>query len=121
MAMTNSDYDKIRNAIQVDPDLGACFLARIDTVDHSDNWVKTGDDAEEAVVDVIKKMGQTLLEKWAARKRLEAEAAADLDPTMWAHEKKRLLENLCGRYPILGTRLSDREKTRPAESSIAPR
>jgi hypothetical protein len=88
MAMTDSDYDKINDAIKADTDLAECILEMIDTVDHSDDRLKTGDDAEEAVVDVIKKTGQALLEKWATKKRLEAEAAADLDPTMRPHEKK---------------------------------
>ena len=88
MSLTESDYKKINAAMRTDPSLAECFLEMIDAVEHSDDRVKTGDDAEEAVVDVIRKTGQTLLEKWAQRKELQAKSMADLDPELRPHQKK---------------------------------
>ena len=89
MTLTKTDYERINDALQADPSLAECFLEMIDTVQETRGKHSSGDDAEDAVVDVIRKTGQMLLKKWMERKKQEAEVAAESDSTLRPHEKKR--------------------------------
>lgn len=88
MSDNNHDLNRAMTALKSDDSLLSCVLEMIDTIGDEQNKLKTGDDAEEAVVSVIQKTGTTLLQKWAYNKSQEAESLASADPTIRPHKKK---------------------------------
>jgi hypothetical protein len=93
--LTDPDDQKIFQALEDNPDLKACFLEMIDITKDSANQLNRGDDAEEAVIQAIRKAGATLLREWAQRKADKAEEEAREEPGVRMHEKKRC----CGTHP----------------------
>ncbi len=69
-------FHRVISALKSDESLLDCFLEMIDTIEDEEKQLKTGDDAEEAVVDVIQKTGAILLQKWAHQKNEEAKSLA---------------------------------------------
>lgn len=80
---------KIVAALKSDESLLNCVSEMIDTVEDKEECLKSGDDAEEAVVSVIQKAGEMLLQKWAEKENSKAEYLGHSDPSMRPHEKKR--------------------------------
>ena len=73
--MTQSqDEELIINALRNNPELKNCFLEMIDIAQDPirGQKLKFGDDAEDAVVEVIQKTGRKLLEEWAQRRSEQA-------------------------------------------------
>ena len=91
MATDTTKLERIIAMLQHDESLADCFLEMIDTVEDEKRQLKTGDDAEEAVVAVIRKAGSVMLEKWLRKKEEEAERAASLNPKLRPHQKKRFV------------------------------
>ena len=85
-------------ALEADESLLDCFLDMVDTVNDEQGTLKTGDDAEDAVTEVVQKTAQTLLTKWVNAKGKEMEAKAAQDRTLRPHEKKRF-----GGIPLMET------------------
>ena len=80
----------IIEALRSNPGLKACILEMIDITDgESFEKLNLGDDAEEAVVDVIHKTAQTLLQDWANKKKKQAEEEISNNNAYRSHEKKR--------------------------------
>ena len=90
METKDSDENEILEALRSSPRLKACFLEMLDITD-GDNFeaLNSGDDAEEAVVDVIQKTGRALLQEWVEKKKIKAEKEIGADNAYRAHEKKR--------------------------------
>jgi hypothetical protein len=87
----NRESKKLQKAITAlgaDEGLLDCVLEMIDTADDNKGLLKTGDDAEDAVVDVIQKTGAVLLQKWAEKQSSTIERLASEDRTVRPHEKK---------------------------------
>jgi len=63
MKSDENKLQKVIAALQADESFLDCVLEMVDTVENEQDQLKTGDDAEEAVVSVIQKTGATLLEK----------------------------------------------------------
>ena len=76
-------------ALQADESLLDCVLEMVDTIDDEQGSLKTGDDAEDAVTDVVRRTGRTLLAKWARKKEAQVGAMAASDQSLRPHEKKR--------------------------------
>ena len=88
MKSDENKLQKVIAALQADESFLDCVLEMVDTVENEQDQLKTGDDAEEAVVSVIQKTGATLLEKWANKKSIKIEYAAQEDGQIRPHEKK---------------------------------
>jgi hypothetical protein len=87
----NKESEKLQKAIAAlgaDEGLLDCVLEMIDTADDNKGRLKSGDDAEDAVVDVIQKAGAVLLKKWTEKQSARVENLASADPTIRPHEKK---------------------------------
>ena len=80
---------KVLTALKSDESLLDCIIEMIDTVNDDQAQLETGDDAEEAVVSVIHKAGNTLLQKWVHKKTEEAETLAAANRGVRPHQKKR--------------------------------
>jgi hypothetical protein len=67
---SREEEDRILNALRRNPELKDCFLEMIDIAEDPtrNQKLKLGDDAEDAVVEVIQKTGRKLLEEWAQRR-----------------------------------------------------
>ncbi len=85
------DDEKILNALKSNPGLKECILEMIDITEDptKDQKLKLGDDAEEAVVEVIQKTGKKLLEEWAQRKSDQAAEEVSVKPKHRPHGKKK--------------------------------
>jgi len=80
----------IVEALRSSPGLKACVLEMLDiTGGKGFEELDLGDDAEDAVVDVMHKTGQTLLQEWAQKKGKNAEQEVSKDANYRPHEKKR--------------------------------
>ena len=82
MKKNKQKLNKVLTALKSDESLLDCVLEMIDTAEDEQELLKTGDDAEEAVVSVIQKAGSTLLRKWVQKKNEEAERLASLDKSI---------------------------------------
>ena len=91
----NEEDKLIFEALQANPKLKACLLEMLDIGGGKafDN-LKTGDEAEEAVVKVIQKTGQALLQDWVEKKTRKVEEAASQDESFRPHFKKKSDGNL---------------------------
>lgn len=85
------DNARILNALQRNPELKNCFLEMIDIAEDpiKDQKLKLGDDAEDAVVEIIQKTGRKLLEEWAQRRSEQVSEEISLQAKHRPHEKKK--------------------------------
>ena len=85
------DEERILNALKRNPELKNCFLEMIDIAEDPtrDQKLKFGDDAEDAVVEVIQKTGRKLLEEWAQRRSEQAAEEASQKPKHRPQGKKK--------------------------------
>jgi hypothetical protein len=88
MTVADPDDVKILAALRSDPSLKACMLEMIDTTNDARGHLQTGDQAEDAVVNILQKTGSVLLHKWINNKVVESEVEAAADENMRPHEKK---------------------------------
>lgn len=88
---SNKDEERILNALRNNPELKDCILEMIDITEDPTGVqkLKLGDEAEEAVVEVIQKTGRKLLEEWAQRKSEQAAEEASQKPRHRPHGKKK--------------------------------
>jgi hypothetical protein len=70
------------------PHLYERIIRLIEVVENTDGDVVKADEAEQRVLDELRKMGQTALQSWADRKNERVERAADADPALQRKEKK---------------------------------
>jgi hypothetical protein len=68
------EEERILEALRSNPVLKTCILEMLDITQDSarDQKLKLGDDAEDAVVNVIQKTGITLLEEWVQKRSEQA-------------------------------------------------
>ena len=86
----NVEEKSIVEALRTSPELKACVLEMLDiTKGKGFEKLDLGDDAEDAVVDVMHKTGHTLLQEWAQKKGELAEQEARKDTNYRPHEKKK--------------------------------
>ncbi len=85
------DEERILNALRRNSELKNCFLEMIDIAEDPirDQKLKLGDEAEEAVVEVIQKTGKKLLEEWAQRRSDQAADEVSDQPKHRPHGKKK--------------------------------
>ncbi len=89
MKIDHAEEESIIEALRSNPELKACILEMIDITDGEDfERLNLGDDAEEAVVDVMHKTAQTLLQNWANKKKKQAEEEIGKNGAYRGHEKK---------------------------------
>ena len=82
------EEEKVLIALRRNPDLGKCVLEMLDIVGEDLGGIELADEAEELVVENIRKTGQELLTTWAQKRaNLTAEQARGERDTR-AHEKK---------------------------------
>jgi len=91
----DQETQKILQALSDNPDLKACILEMIDITEDSANQLNRGDDAEDAVIQAIRKTGSVLLKEWAQSKADKAAKETEELPGVRMHEKKRC----CGTHP----------------------
>lgn len=60
----------------------------LEVVENTDGDVVKADEAEQRVLEELRKMGQEALQSWADRKQERVEQAAEADPTLQRKEKK---------------------------------
>ena len=94
-ATDDQETHKILQALNSNPDLKACILEMIDITEDSANQLNRGDDAEDAVIQAIRKTGSVLLKEWAQSKADKAAKETEEQPGVRVHEKKRC----CGIHP----------------------
>ncbi|OGN65141.1 MAG: hypothetical protein A2888_00700 [Chlamydiae bacterium RIFCSPLOWO2_01_FULL_28_7] len=95
MKILNEEEKIILDALRSNCELKACILEMIDITDgKSLEELKTGDDAEEAVVGVIQKTGKTILQNWIERKKIKAEKEAAANKSYRPHEKKSQMAHI---------------------------
>lgn len=84
------DEERILNALRRNPELKNCILEMLDISEDPirDQKLKLGDDAEDAVIEVIRKTGRKLLEEWA-QKRSEQVAKEVSQNKHRPHGKKK--------------------------------
>lgn len=89
------DEERILNALRTNPKLKNCILEMIDITEDPlrDQKLKLGDDAEDAVVEVIQKTGRELLEEWAQRRSEQASEEISQKPKHRPQGKKSNLAN----------------------------
>ncbi len=87
----HEDEERILNALRRNPELKNCFLEMIDIAEDptGSQKLKMGDDAEDAVVEVIQKTGRKLLEEWTQRRSEEAAKEVSSQPKHRPHGKKK--------------------------------
>jgi hypothetical protein len=85
------DEDRILKALRKNPGLKDCFLEMIDIAEDPDRdqRLKLGDDAEDAVVEVIQKTGRKLLEEWTQRRSEQTAEEINQKPKHRPHGKKK--------------------------------
>ena len=85
------DDQRILNALRNNPDLKNCILEMLDIAQDPtrEQKLKLGDEAEEAVVEVIQKTGKKILEEWAQRRSEEAAEKVSQKPKHRPHGKKK--------------------------------
>lgn len=85
------DEERILNVIRSNPELKECFLEMISIAEDPtrDQKLKLGDDAEDAVVEVIQKTGRKLLEEWAQRRSEQVAEEVSKKPKHRPHGKKK--------------------------------
>lgn len=88
MQNDENKLQKVVSALKADESFLDCVLEMVDTFENEQDRLKSGDDAEEAVVSVIQKAGTMLLEKWANKKNLQCEQLAYENNEIRSHEKK---------------------------------
>jgi hypothetical protein len=83
--------ERILSALRDNPELENCILEMLDITEDPirDQKLKLGDDAEDAVIDVIQKTGRKLLEKWAQRRSEQAAEEVSQKPKHRPHGKKK--------------------------------
>ncbi len=85
----NEREQKILEALRDNPELEKCFLEMID-ISHSPlGKLDNGDEAEEAVVQVIQKTGKLILEEWSQKKSDQATEEAQNQTQNHLHGKKK--------------------------------
>lgn len=70
--LKDKEDEVILQALHADPTLKACILEMIDITEAELGRLDRGDDAEEAVVEVMHRTSRTLLQKWAEKKEAKA-------------------------------------------------
>lgn len=108
--VTLQDRERIQEAMEKHPDLAACFLEMIDTMEDTHHTLNRGDDAEEAVLKVINKTGLMILQEWMLKKNRESEIAASKTPDIRPHKKKSPLEDLSRLRDTDNRQLSNKKK-----------
>jgi hypothetical protein len=85
------DEDRILAALRRSPELKDCILEMIDITEDplKDQKLKLGDDAEDAVVEVIQKTGRKLLEEWAQKRSEQVAEEVSQKPKHRPHGKKK--------------------------------
>ena len=89
MKTTDSEIKKIIEALEANSSLKGCILEMIDASHDSSGTLNNGDDAEEAIVEIINKTGKTLLKEWTEKKSEEANSEALDQGDLRPHEKKK--------------------------------
>ena len=79
----------IVEAMRENPELEKCFLEMVDITHVRLPELELGDDAEEAVVDAIKKTGKTLLQEWAEKQKNRIDEKTREDKSVRPHGKKK--------------------------------
>lgn len=85
------EEERILSALRGNPELKNCILEMLDIAQDPirDQKLKLGDDAEDAVVEVIQKTGKKLLEEWAQRRNEQAAEEVSQKPKHRPHGKKK--------------------------------
>lgn len=88
---SHEDEERILNSLRRNPELKGCFLEMINIAEDPtrEQKLKLGDDAEDAVVEVIQKTGRKLLEEWAQRRSEQAAKEVSQKPKHRPHGKKK--------------------------------
>lgn len=88
---SREEDERILSALKENPELKNCILEMLDIAQDPirDQKLKLGDDAEDAVVDVIQKTGKKLLEEWAQRRSEQAAKEVSQKPKHQPHGKKK--------------------------------
>jgi Ni,Fe-hydrogenase I small subunit len=87
---TISEKEKaILNALRENPELEKCILEMVEITHERITELENGDDAEEAVVNTIRKTGKILLQEWAQKQNERAEKAARENEALRPHGKKK--------------------------------
>ena len=89
MTNLNDRESKILRAIRNNPELENCILEMIEITQVPLGTLDNGDEAEEAVVNSIRKTGKLLMQEWANRKNEEAHGTAIKDSRYRPHGKKK--------------------------------
>lgn len=85
--LKDKEDEAILQALHADPTLKICILEMIGIIEAELGVLDRGDDAEEAVVDLMHRTSRALLQKWAEKK--EAKAHENLKRTDYRPHRKK--------------------------------
>jgi hypothetical protein len=85
----NEKEKAVLEAIRENPELEKCFLEMIEITHTRLPELIRGDDAEDAIVNVIEKTGKTLLQEWAEKQQNRIEEKTREDKSLRPHGKKK--------------------------------
>lgn len=88
MKLSQDEEDQIIERIRKNPELGRCLLEMTDIVGKDLERINLADDAEEIVVNNIRKTGKELLTTWAVNKAALVAEQAKQEQRTRLHEKK---------------------------------
>jgi len=86
--LSREDEEKLLSEVRKNPELGKCFLEMLELVGDDLGGIDLADDAEEAVVENIRKTGKELLTTWAQKKADLTAKKAKVEVGTRCHEKK---------------------------------
>lgn len=93
ISMKNKTPDEnekvILDAIRENPELKKCILEMVEITHARLPELELGDDAEEAVVNVIQKTGKALLQEWTEKQHNRMEEKAREDKSLRPQGKKK--------------------------------
>jgi hypothetical protein len=82
------EMKNLEERLREHPRLSERISRLLEVVENTAGDVVKADEAEQRVLEELRKMGQEALQSWAERKQARVEQAAEADPTLQRKEKK---------------------------------
>jgi len=85
---TTKEEELLLSTIRKNPELGRCLFEMIEIAGEDIEDINLADDAEEIIVENIKKTGKELLTTWARNKHTKINEQVKSKENIRSHEKK---------------------------------
>ena len=91
MSESQSDQEKIAAFTQLHPEIGRRFASMIDVMNNANGDMNLVDDADERMVEELRKLGKTAMTTWAEERVEAADKQAITGSDMRRERKKKRL------------------------------